>query len=170
MNQSKTDLGIVNESQFLRFGIRPYIVLSGISTFPENGKGLRLPLLLALFGHRGGICSGQLFENHNAQTRDFYISRVMSGGVSVNEAILQDTQYDMPFGGGGASGMGHYHGASSSITSQTASGVSARPNIGSATLSAATLHQIFATCDRFHDLDEELSETESPKRRCLRHS
>jgi coniferyl-aldehyde dehydrogenase len=67
-------------------------------------------LLLALFGHRGGICSGQLFENHNAQARDFYISRVMSGGVSVNEAILHVTQHDMPFGGVGASGMGHYHG------------------------------------------------------------
>ena len=41
--------------------------------------------------------------------QDFYISRVMSGGVSINETILHGTQHDLPFGGVGASGMGHYH-------------------------------------------------------------
>jgi len=46
----------------------------------------------------------------NAATRDFYISRVMSGGVAVNEPILHFAQHDLPFGGVGASGMGHYHG------------------------------------------------------------
>src|SRR5208282_2555404 len=49
------------------------------------------------------------FTNH-AETRDFYISRVMSGGVSVNDAIMHVSQHDLPFGGVGASGMGHYHG------------------------------------------------------------
>ena len=34
----------------------------------------------------------------------------MSGGVAVNEAILHVAQHDLPFGGVGASGMGHYHG------------------------------------------------------------
>ena len=38
-----------------------------------------------------------------------YISRVMSGGVSVNEALLHVGQHDLPFGGVGPSGMGHYH-------------------------------------------------------------
>jgi coniferyl-aldehyde dehydrogenase len=46
----------------------------------------------------------------NAATRDFYVARVMSGGVAVNEAILHIAQRDLPFGGVGASGMGHYHG------------------------------------------------------------
>jgi coniferyl-aldehyde dehydrogenase len=46
---------------------------------------------------------------HDHQLRDFYISRVMSGGVSVNEALLHVGQHDLPFGGVGASGMGHYH-------------------------------------------------------------
>ncbi len=41
--------------------------------------------------------------------QDFYISRVMSGGVSVNEALLHVGQHDLPFGGVGQSGMGHYH-------------------------------------------------------------
>ncbi|TRZ67348.1 MAG: coniferyl aldehyde dehydrogenase [Rhodocyclaceae bacterium] len=41
--------------------------------------------------------------------QDFYIDKVMSGGVSVNEALLHVAQHDLPFGGVGASGMGHYH-------------------------------------------------------------
>ena len=41
--------------------------------------------------------------------QEFYISRVMSGGVSVNEALLHVGQHDLPFGGVGPSGMGHYH-------------------------------------------------------------
>jgi coniferyl-aldehyde dehydrogenase len=47
---------------------------------------------------------------NDPRTRDFYISRVMSGGVSVNDAMLHVAQHDLPFGGVGASGMGHYHG------------------------------------------------------------
>lgn len=34
----------------------------------------------------------------------------MSGGVGVNEAVVQAGQHDLAFGGVGASGMGHYHG------------------------------------------------------------
>jgi len=46
---------------------------------------------------------------HDRALQEFYISRVMSGGVSVNEALLHVGQHDLPFGGVGASGMGHYH-------------------------------------------------------------
>ncbi len=42
--------------------------------------------------------------------QDFYLERVMSGGVCVNDALLHPGQHDLPFGGVGASGMGHYHG------------------------------------------------------------
>lgn len=41
---------------------------------------------------------------------NFYINNVMSGGVSVNDALFHVGQHDLPFGGVGASGMGHYHG------------------------------------------------------------
>ena len=47
---------------------------------------------------------------HDRQLQDFYVSRVMSGGVSVNDPLLHVAQHDLPFGGVGASGMGHYHG------------------------------------------------------------
>lgn len=39
-----------------------------------------------------------------------YIDRVMSGGVTVNDALFHVAQHDIPFGGVGPSGMGHYHG------------------------------------------------------------
>ena len=38
------------------------------------------------------------------------VDRIMSGGVSVNDALFHVAQHDLPFGGVGASGMGHYHG------------------------------------------------------------
>ncbi len=34
----------------------------------------------------------------------------ISGGVTINNCVLHVAQHDMPFGGIGASGMGHYHG------------------------------------------------------------
>jgi coniferyl-aldehyde dehydrogenase len=46
---------------------------------------------------------------NDRELRDYYISRVMSGGVSVNEPLLHVAQHDLPFGGVGGSGMGHYH-------------------------------------------------------------
>ena len=50
-----------------------------------------------------------VFSN-NKQLVQEYISRTMSGGVCVNECGLHAAQDDLPFGGVGASGMGHYHG------------------------------------------------------------
>lgn len=38
------------------------------------------------------------------------VEQVMSGGVSVNDALMHVGQDDLPFGGVGESGMGHYHG------------------------------------------------------------
>ncbi len=50
-----------------------------------------------------------VFSENKALTKR-YISHIMSGGVSVNETLLHAFQDDMPFGGVGHSGMGHYHG------------------------------------------------------------
>jgi coniferyl-aldehyde dehydrogenase len=48
--------------------------------------------------------------SRNRGTIDHLIEQVMSGGVSVNDVLWHVTQHDLPFGGVGASGMGHYHG------------------------------------------------------------
>jgi coniferyl-aldehyde dehydrogenase len=49
------------------------------------------------------------FSNDQAQLHDL-INKVMSGGVSINDALIHGGQHDLPFGGVGESGMGHYHG------------------------------------------------------------
>ncbi|MBS0377560.1 MAG: coniferyl aldehyde dehydrogenase [Proteobacteria bacterium] len=47
---------------------------------------------------------------------DYLLRHVMSGGVSVNDALWHVGQHDLPFGGVGASGMGHYHGREGFLT------------------------------------------------------
>ncbi|MBL0140932.1 MAG: coniferyl aldehyde dehydrogenase [Betaproteobacteria bacterium] len=50
-----------------------------------------------------------LFE-HDREAIELVIRRTVSGGVTVNETILHIAQDDLPFGGVGESGKGHYHG------------------------------------------------------------
>jgi len=49
------------------------------------------------------------FSNDSGRVRHL-LDHIMSGGVSVNDALLHVGQHDLPFGGVGPSGMGHYHG------------------------------------------------------------
>jgi len=48
--------------------------------------------------------------SHDAAQVQRLLERTMSGGVSVNDALFHVGQHELPFGGVGASGMGHYHG------------------------------------------------------------
>jgi coniferyl-aldehyde dehydrogenase len=50
-----------------------------------------------------------LFTN-DAQTKEKVLYNTISGGVTINNCMMHIAQHDMPFGGIGASGMGHYHG------------------------------------------------------------
>ncbi|MEY2617763.1 MAG: hypothetical protein RL522_765 [Pseudomonadota bacterium] len=47
---------------------------------------------------------------HDRERLAYLLDHVMSGGVSVNDALFHVAQADLPFGGVGESGMGHYHG------------------------------------------------------------
>jgi coniferyl-aldehyde dehydrogenase len=47
---------------------------------------------------------------HDRARLSYLLDHVMSGGVSVNDVLLHVAQADLPFGGVGESGMGHYHG------------------------------------------------------------
>lgn len=49
------------------------------------------------------------FDNDGAQ-RDRVLEETVAGGVTVNDTILHIAQENLPFGGVGPSGMGHYHG------------------------------------------------------------
>ena len=53
---------------------------------------------------------------NDKQLAQRYITEILSGSVGVNEAIVQAGQHDLPFGGVGASGMGHYHGHEGFLT------------------------------------------------------
>jgi coniferyl-aldehyde dehydrogenase len=48
--------------------------------------------------------------SHDAAQVQHLLDHVMSGGVSVNDALFHVGQHDLPFGGVGESGMGNYHG------------------------------------------------------------
>jgi hypothetical protein len=54
--------------------------------------------------------------SYNSSKVQMLLDRVMSGGVSVNDALFHVAQHDLPFGGVGGSGMGHYHGHEGFIT------------------------------------------------------
>lgn len=50
-----------------------------------------------------------VFTN-DAATEEKLLYSTISGGVTVNNCMLHVAQHDLPFGGVGASGIGHYHG------------------------------------------------------------
>jgi coniferyl-aldehyde dehydrogenase len=50
------------------------------------------------------------YFGHDARAIDRVLAETVSGGVTINETLLHLMQDDLPFGGIGASGMGHYHG------------------------------------------------------------
>ncbi len=54
--------------------------------------------------------------SRSRKTIEALLQVVMSGGVSVNDALWHVGQHDLPFGGVGASGMGHYHGREGFLT------------------------------------------------------
>ena len=50
-----------------------------------------------------------LFDD-SAATQKQVLHATQAGGVCLNETLVHIAQHDLPFGGVGASGMGHYHG------------------------------------------------------------
>ena len=48
--------------------------------------------------------------DHDEEAVEKVLAETISGGVTVNDTMLHIAQDDMPFGGVGPSGMGHYHG------------------------------------------------------------
>ncbi|MDT4882686.1 Coniferyl aldehyde dehydrogenase [compost metagenome] len=57
-----------------------------------------------------------------------------SGGVCLNDTLLHVAQDDMPFGGIGPSGMGHYHGHEGFLTFSKAKGVLIKQRFNAAKL------------------------------------
>jgi coniferyl-aldehyde dehydrogenase len=79
------------------------------------------PLALYYFGYNKAEQQRVLNETH-------------SGGVCLNDTLLHVAQDDMPFGGIGASGMGHYHGHEGFLTFSKAKGVLTKQRFNAARL------------------------------------
>lgn len=54
--------------------------------------------------------------SHDSKLQQQYMQQTHAGGVGINETIVHVGQEDMPFGGVGPSGMGHYHGKEGFLT------------------------------------------------------
>lgn len=54
--------------------------------------------------------------SHDNQVQKQFLEHTHAGGVGINDTIVHVGQEDMPFGGVGPSGMGHYHGKEGFLT------------------------------------------------------
>ncbi|MBV6751146.1 coniferyl aldehyde dehydrogenase [Pseudomonas chlororaphis] len=79
------------------------------------------PLALYYFGYNKAEQQRVLDETH-------------SGGVCLNDTLLHVPQEDLPFGGIGPSGMGHYHGHEGFLTFSKAKGVLTKQRFNAARL------------------------------------
>ncbi|MDO7895799.1 coniferyl aldehyde dehydrogenase [Pseudomonas citrulli] len=79
------------------------------------------PLALYYFGYNKAEQQRVLHETH-------------SGGACLNDTLLHVAQDDLPFGGVGPSGMGHYHGHEGFLTFSKAKGVLAKQRFNAARL------------------------------------
>jgi len=70
------------------------------------------------------------YFDHDARRVDRVLSATTSGGVTVNDVIFHIAQNNLPFGGVGASGMGHYHGRAGFETFSKKKGVFLQSRFG----------------------------------------
>jgi acyl-CoA reductase-like NAD-dependent aldehyde dehydrogenase len=104
-------------------GVRKFVptivtgVREGMRLMEEEIFGPVLPVLpyqtlegaIAQVAGRPRPLAFYYFDRDGARTREV-LHRSIAGGVTVNDTIFHIAQDELPFGGVGASGMGHYHG------------------------------------------------------------
>lgn len=74
------------------------------------------------------------FFGYDKNEQDHVLNNTHSGGVCVNDTLMHLAQEDMPFGGVGDSGMGHYHGKEGFITFSKAKAVHRKGRISTGSL------------------------------------
>jgi len=77
--------------------ILPILTWSEKEEVLKNIKNLPKPLALYIFSKK-------------KKNQNWFLDRIQSGGVSINDTILHISNPELPFGGVGESGMGDYHG------------------------------------------------------------
>lgn len=105
-------------------------VHDGMKVMQEEIFGPLLPVLpyrdldQALDRVRGGSRPLALYLfSHDRQVQRKVLEQSHSGGVTINDTLMHVAQDDLPFGGVGPSGMGHYHGHEGFLTFSKAKGV-----------------------------------------------
>ncbi|MCG8616578.1 MAG: coniferyl aldehyde dehydrogenase [Desulfobacterales bacterium] len=89
------DMRIMKEEIFgPLFPVMPYSDPEEVIDYINSGER---PLALYLF-------------TKNRRLTEQVLARTISGGVTINDCAMHVAQHDIPFGGIGNSGMGHYHG------------------------------------------------------------
>ena len=74
------------------------------------------------------------YFGYNKAEQQQVLERTHSGGVSLNDTLMHAAQDDLPFGGVGSSGKGHYHGHEGFMTFSQAKGVFVKQRINAARL------------------------------------
>ena len=107
--QNMTDIMTIAEEEL--FGpILPIITYDSMDEAIAHVNDRPRPLALYFFGY-------------DKDEQNYVLDNTHSGGVSVNDTLMHLAQEDMPFGGIGDSGMGHYHGKEGFITFSKAKAV-----------------------------------------------
>ena len=90
--------------------ILPIITYDNLDEAIDHVNDRPRPLALYYFGY-------------DKAEQNYVLDNTHSGGVSINDTLMHLAQEDMPFGGVGDSGMGHYHGEEGFITFSKAKAV-----------------------------------------------
>lgn len=71
------------------------------------------------------------YFGYESEMQDHVLAQTHSGGVCINDTLMHVAQDDMPFGGVGGSGMGHYHGKEGFLTFSHAKSVFSKQRFNS---------------------------------------
>ena len=115
----KDDMTIANDEIF--GPILPIVTYKTIDDALGYSADRPRPLALYYFGY-------------NKDEADYVLANSHSGGVSINDTLMHLAQDDMPFGGIGDSGMGHYHGKEGFIAMSHAKSVHSKGRFSSGTM------------------------------------
>ena len=74
------------------------------------------------------------YFGQSEEEQRYVLQHTISGGVSINDVMMHAALHDAPFGGIGASGMGHYHGHEGFLTFSKAKGVFIKQRFNAARL------------------------------------
>lgn len=122
----------------------PHLVLNGtddMKVMQEELFGPILPIVtyqnyddaLEYINDRSRPLALYLFS-YNKATELKTLERTHAGGVAINDTLMHIAQDDMPFGGIGPSGMGHYHGKEGFVTLSKAKSIHRKGRVNSGKL------------------------------------